>query len=396
MKTTKNLNIWLAMSMFLLLMVSTATGRIIFVDADANGVNDGSSWTDAYNYLQDALADANSAAKPVEIRVAQGIYKPDQGAGVTPGDRTATFQLINGLTLKGGYAGLGEPDSNARDIGLYETILSGDLYGDDIDVNDPCDLWNEPSRAENSFHVTTGSGTDETAVLDGFTITAGNAFERPWHPMVPNPNNWGGGMYNYFGSPRVTKCRFKNNSAEGEGGGMCNRNGSNPGVSTCIFAGNVGMRGGGMCNWESSPTLTNCMFNRNSARHGGGGMHNLFGSSRLTHCAFRSNKGSNGSGIWNWDSSLALTNCTFSGNSASWGGGIKSFRSSLTLTNCAFTGNAAVDNGGGMYNQEDRSLMIDNCIFSGNSAGERGGGYRLFVRQRAGHYQQYFLGEYAG
>ncbi|MHC4440854.1 MAG: hypothetical protein ACYS3S_26190, partial [Planctomycetota bacterium] len=60
------------------------------------------------------------------------------------GDRTVAFQLKKGVTLRGGYAGFGEPDPNAREISLYETILSGDLNGDDNIVNDPCDLLTEP------------------------------------------------------------------------------------------------------------------------------------------------------------------------------------------------------------------------------------------------------------
>src|SRR4030042_5609177 len=62
------------------------TGKIIYVDDNAVGLNDGSSWQNAYTFLQDALADANSAEKPVEIRIAQGIYKTDQGANQTPGE----------------------------------------------------------------------------------------------------------------------------------------------------------------------------------------------------------------------------------------------------------------------------------------------------------------------
>ena len=74
-----NLKIWLVMALFLLGMTGTSFGgKIIYVDADATGLNDGSSWQNAYNYLQDALANAKSATKPVEIRVAQGIYKPDE------------------------------------------------------------------------------------------------------------------------------------------------------------------------------------------------------------------------------------------------------------------------------------------------------------------------------
>jgi hypothetical protein len=81
-------------------------GRTIYVDDDASGLNNGSSWENAYIYLQDALADANSSPKPVEIRVAQGIYTPDRGAGIEAGDYNASFELINGVTLSGGYAGL--------------------------------------------------------------------------------------------------------------------------------------------------------------------------------------------------------------------------------------------------------------------------------------------------
>jgi hypothetical protein len=132
------------------------------------------------HYVRSALADANSAQKPVEIRVAQGTYKPNGGLVAIPEFdwRTATFQLINGVTLKGGFAGFGqadfvEVDPNTRDIEAYETILSGDLNGDDVEVVNPEDLEQEPTRAENSYHVVTGSSTDETAVLDGLVITGG-------------------------------------------------------------------------------------------------------------------------------------------------------------------------------------------------------------------------------
>ncbi|MCJ7777152.1 MAG: hypothetical protein MUP16_02410, partial [Sedimentisphaerales bacterium] len=162
---------WLLVSLFLLAIISPAAAKVIYVDADANGLNNGSSWHNAYKFLQDALADANSSPKPDEIQVAQGIYRPDEDT-LHPngtGDREATFQLINGMIIKGGYAGFGEPDPNAWDIVKYETVLSGDLNGDDADVSNPYDLLNESTRAENSFHVVSAMrGIDETAVLDGF------------------------------------------------------------------------------------------------------------------------------------------------------------------------------------------------------------------------------------
>ena len=147
----------LVVSLFTVLIFTTAANaKTIYVDADANGIDNGTSWVNAYPYLQDGLA---AALDGDEIRVAQGVYKPDEGSGVTDGLRTETFQLINGVTLKGGYAGDDEPDPNARDINNNLTTLSGDLNGNDVgDLDDP-------SRAENSYHIVTGNtiGADQHA-----------------------------------------------------------------------------------------------------------------------------------------------------------------------------------------------------------------------------------------
>jgi len=351
------------------------TGQIIYVDADANGANDGSSWANAYNYLQDALAIVNSISVPVEIRVAEGIYTPDSNSADPngSGDREATFQLINGVTLRGGYAGFGEPDPNARDFELYETILSGDLGGNDIDVNnidvnDLWDLWNEPSRAENSYHVVTGSGTDATAVLDGFEIISGNANIR---------QDRGGGMYNESGSPMIIQCSFSRNSAS-YGGALYNEE-SHPIMRGCVFTGNFAYScGGGIRNRRgSNPSLLNCVFVGNLAgRSWGGGIENISGSNvTLGNCTFKRNAAYRGGGMLNYKSSPVLTNCTFTGNSAEYGGGMCSMdRSNVILINCIFSGNSADENGGGMYCEESCPTTITNCTLSRNSAQEEGGG----------------------
>jgi len=72
-------------------MATSVAGKTIYVDTDAVSTNDASTWSDTYKFLQDDLADANFIAKPVEIRVAQGIYKPNQDVNQTLGDRNATF-----------------------------------------------------------------------------------------------------------------------------------------------------------------------------------------------------------------------------------------------------------------------------------------------------------------
>ncbi|MHC4297666.1 MAG: right-handed parallel beta-helix repeat-containing protein [Planctomycetota bacterium] len=338
-------------------------GRAIYVDHDVAGANNGSSWADAYWCLQDALAGAQPGD---EIRVAQGTYRPDQrvfktrgGSRVeSSGDRTATFRLINAVTIKGGYAGFGQPDPDVRDIELYETILSGDLNGDDRP--------GFANNAENSYHVVTGSGANETAVLEGFTVTAGNA-------NGSSPNQKGGGMNSDSGSPTLVNCTFSENWAT-TGGGMSNSRNSSPTVIDCTFSSNsAANNAGGMRNNSSSPTVTNCTFSGNSANRGGG-MNNRSGEPNVTDCTFIGNVSDDKGGAMRNanDSSPSLTNCTFSGNYSDSGGAMYNDNSNPTLTDCVLSGNSA-DKGGGAMNNWQSSPTLTNCTFSDNTAGWAGG-----------------------
>lgn len=354
----------------LLLVVPCAAVEIIFVDADAVGANNGLSWANAYTSLQDGIADADSLGLPAEIRVAEGIYKPDQGAGITPGDRSAAFGLINDVIIKGGYAGFGEPDPDARDTDVYETILSGDLNGNDAQVSDPCELLDEPTRSENSYHVVDASGTDPSAVLDGFSITAGNA-------NGSGTNLYGGGIYTYSGSPILLNCTFSSNSASYGGGGMDIESSSST-LTDCTFNDNLAdYGGGGLCIANSSdPTLTNCTFSGNVAKNSGGGLGIAYDCDpMLTNCTFVDNTArSNGGGMDNYNSNPTLTNCTFSNNSTEgFGGGLDNYNSGSTLNNCTFSGNTAEGSGGGIDNYS-ATLWLTGCIINGNKAKNTGGG----------------------
>ncbi len=348
----------------------------LFVDADATGANDGTSWEDAYNDLQDALDTAAAWPEVVaEIWVAEGTYTPDRGTG----DREATFQLLNSVGLYGGFAGW-ETSLDQRDVDTNATILSGDLLGDD---------GPEPfeNNDENSYHVVTGSGTDETAVLDGVTITAGHTsivldgvtITAGHTSIEPYEHENGGGMYNSGGSPTLANCTFSGNitSGPGGGGGMYNSGGSSPTLTNCTFSGNQSTESaGGMLNWASSPTLTNCTFSGNFTSGGAGGMENWSSSPTLANCTFSGNVSGDSGAMYNWGSSPTLTDCTFSGNyGAHRGGGMGNWENSNpTLTNCTFNGNHG-DRGGGMYNRHNSNPTLTNCTFSGNSAfGEGEGG----------------------
>ena len=305
-----------------------AVGTTIYVDTTKNG--DGSDWTNAYGYLQDALAAASSGDK---IWVAEGIYKPDRGTRITSGDRTATFQLKNGVALYGGFPPGGGQWEDRNPV-VYETILSGDLNG-----NDGPDFVN---NGENSYHVVTGSGTDETVLLDGFTVTSGNANNSSWYI------DRAGGMYIRNGSPTVANCTFIGNSAYRWGGGMCCYDGGRARIINCTFVENSASWGGGMCNNGNVKTiLINCTFSENSASSDGGGMYNRSTRSwpyvTLNNCIFIGNSAGHGGGMYNrYGAKPRLINCTFTGNSSNWGGGIGTeSTSNLFLTNCILWGNTA-------------------------------------------------------
>jgi predicted outer membrane repeat protein len=318
------------------------------VDKDATGSNDGSSWTDAYTSLQAAITAASSG----EIWVADGTYYPTGGT-----DRTIAFGLKNGVAIYGGFDGA-ETAFGDRDWTTNVTILSGDI-GTPSDATD------------NSYHVVIGSGTDDTAILDGFTITAGNANGST------DDIYSGGGMYNYTGSPTLANLIFNANSAT-SGGGIYNFS-SSPGLTNITFSTNSATSGGGMYNNNSSPTPLNVTFSANTATGNGGGMYNGNTSNpSLTTVTFSSNTaGLNGGGIYNIETSNStLTTVTFSGNTAAdYGGGMYNAHSNPTLTSVTFSANTATTNdGGGLCSLASNPTLTNVTFNSNNHAGGRGGG----------------------
>jgi hypothetical protein len=123
------------------------------------------------------------------------------------------------------------------------------------------------------------SGEGPNTILEGFTVTGGNADGPTW----PD-DRCGGGMFNHNSSPTVTKCIFRGNGAR-EGGGMDNRNSSST-VTNCTFIANTAGYGGGGMNTEgsASPTITNCTFTGNTATSGAGGISNGMVPTAITNC----------------------------------------------------------------------------------------------------------------
>ncbi len=223
--------------------------------------NTGLSWADAFNTLQDALfAAANSQGQIVEIWVARGLYRPDRGGSETLNDRNATFKLASGLTIRGGFFGNENPNTfNLADRVFTDnpTELSGDLLRNDV---------GDSFRGENSYHVVTAIETDDTAILDGFIIRAGNADGTGLRSL-------GGGMNIQFGFPTILNCVILDNSAGTVGGGAYLLN-SDATFFNCRFVDNTALDGGGLfvSVGGNSPIFANTQFRFNTADDDGGGI----------------------------------------------------------------------------------------------------------------------------
>ncbi len=336
-----------------------AAATVIYVKVSATGLNNGTSWANAYKSLQVALAHAVSGQ---QIWVAKGTYKPSARPVWTSDPRGVAFSLISGVAIYGGFAGT-ETLLSQRNWMTNVTILSGDV-GKVGDASD--NAYDVLLNGLNSL------GVNSTAVLDGFTITGGQANCGCW------PGHTGGAMFNWTNSSPTLRNLIISGNYGYYGGGMYNNAGSNPTLTNVVFSGNraaIFGDGGGMYNAASSPKLTNVTFSGNSASNNGGGMFNTNSSPSLTKVAFTGNSAtSSGGGLYNDSSSPKLTNVTFTSNSAPGNGGgmFNTNSSSPSLTNVTFTGNSTNGNGGGMYNDSSSPKLV-NVTFKGNSATSNGG-----------------------
>jgi hypothetical protein len=354
--------------------------RVVYVDDDATGEDTGLSWTDAYRFLQDALADANSEPGRIEIRVARGTYKPDCNS-VDPngtGDRSASFNMQDHVALKGGYAGLGSPDPNRRDVTEFETVLSGDLLGNDGPIGDLEATRNDPTRGDNSFHVVIAAWVNPRASIDGFTITSG-------HSLGEDVIVDGGGMWVEYASPRISNCLFHSNYADWVGGGLFVREFDfDVLVANCTFDRNRAAHGGGVLYLgnENKGVFRHCTFTNNEVMYHGGGMSTEVVDPTIIDCEFADNiAGWSGGGLWNGPAGNAkVIRCRFTGNLARaqgqdlGGGGMvdEGFHAGAIVTDCVFldnrtTGTQYRDGRGGALFCRGADTRVTNCTFARNS-----------------------------
>lgn len=406
----------IAVMLVLLLAGSGAVaGKTIHVKV--GGTGDGSSWANAYGELQAALDDADPND---QIWVAEGKYIPT--VLIDPYDqRSATFRMKNNLGIYGGFPAVGDPNWNDRDWGTYETVLSGDLLDNDLEVADPCDLIDDPCRVDNCYHVfyhPEGTGLDRSAVLDGFTVTGGNADGS-------YPNNSGGGMYNYTGKtslliteigtadPHFIEIQNVNSTSVDTSGWIVLVNDASYSIDavnsigwslpSSVAAGQVLYRTdnpgdnywGSNIDWDTTgpgwAMIVDETGNISDFMVWGYGIAEIaslsidFGG--FVNISIGSSWNGDGSpvnhsgdysfkrvGTSDNDSAVDFVLTTPHSKGEENAALITPFSGGPTVSNCTFVGNSA-RRGGGMYNYQS-SLTLTSCVFKGNFADDDGGGVR--------------------
>lgn len=135
--------------------ICSSTG-ICYVDKNATGLQDGSSWTDAYRSLEQALDRAAHCPAVSQIWIADGIYSP-----YTEVSRNNGYSIPPGVSIYGGFEGT-ETAIGQRIYGAFPTILTGDIGITGV-------------TTDNLYHVMTMQAGMTGSLIDGITIKDGLA-----------------------------------------------------------------------------------------------------------------------------------------------------------------------------------------------------------------------------
>ena len=181
-------------------IIPPSQGKVIYVDDNASEDGDGSSWANAYRYLQDAITNSNYGD---EIWVAEGLYKPWQRKGIELGTswqdteykKTSSFNLKSGVTIYGGFTG---SEKNREPLGdPRKTILSGGNY---------------------CFTVVTAEKLESKILLSRFLVTGGDA-DQSVHPYTHKSAS-GGGIYIENSELILNELFISDNKARNYGAGV--------------------------------------------------------------------------------------------------------------------------------------------------------------------------------
>ena len=137
------------------LQTSIFTGNKVYVDPSAIGTRSGTSWANAMHYLPAAM-DVAGCRTADSVFVAQGTYLPTLTT-----NRALSFHIPNNTLVFGGFP-TGGSTFALRNPVLYPSTLSGDIG-----------VAN--NNSDNVYHVLKVDSAQLNLLLDGVTLTRGNA-----------------------------------------------------------------------------------------------------------------------------------------------------------------------------------------------------------------------------
>jgi len=316
---------------------------VLYVNAAAAAGGNGLWWGSAFKDIQQALDKARADNRWREVWVAQGTYRPDRGTL----SREASFELVSGITILGGFAGF-ESDASQRDSVAHLTILSGDLG----------------QVGYNSARIVTAHSLTPAAKLAGFTI--GSA-------VVNNYVGVGGAVYAESSQLNINDCILADNrggtpyTGGGTAAGLIAGAGSIVHVTNCRIVRNAGEPGGyalspmgegGGTGWgvicdQSALVLSNCVVAQNTGGSGSGG-------SCTAGVGWDGGDGGNGGGLSvSGNSTVTVVNSVFTGNGPGGGG-------SGVYCNVRPGNSGAPGTGGGVLLSES-TIAVTNCTLASNS-----------------------------
>lgn len=328
----------------------SASAAVRYVNASlTSGLNNGTSWADAYQGSTAVVTALNASMSGDQIWVRAGTYKP-----TTTTTRTIWHTMKSGVGVYGGFAG-GETLLTDRNPLVNITTLTGDLAGNDTPGS-------ATYMGENSYHVVQGSSVLNTAILDGFRIVGGYANGA----TASNYDKGGGILITTSGNPTIRNCKFIGNRCTfGGGAGYIYQ--AQAAFTDCEFIDNVGGSYGGAFDTNSTTvSWERCIFTNNQAARAGA--IESYGSSqtKITNCIFRLNKATStnsGGALWvGTTSAVTVRCCTFVGNTttATTGAGFYNTSGSSTLANCIFWGNTG--SGGATANNQVTAAGGTNTV----------------------------------
>ena len=182
----------------MLLSGATVFGqKVIYVNQNATSGGDGTSWSEAFQDLQEALAIDEDGD---EIWIAKGTYTPE----LANGSRSVRFNIDKSISIFGGFYGNETALDQRMGLEINPTILSGDLNGDD----------ESEGNDENSYHVIYISNTGNVH-LEDLIIEGGNANGTGGNRTASalNVSNNSTGTFSY----EIINCQFRNHHDEYSG-----------------------------------------------------------------------------------------------------------------------------------------------------------------------------------